>query len=60
MDAGTTAPIESPHFTNYTEDNVQNWQSGFLFLHFFGGRFIGPEIVHVRPDGTALFRGGVL
>jgi hypothetical protein len=60
MDAGTTAPIESPHFTNYTEDNVQNWQSGFLFLHFFGGRFIGPEIVHVRPDGAALFRGSVL
>jgi hypothetical protein len=60
MDAGTTAPIESPHFTNYTEDNVQNWQSGFLFLHFSGGRFIGPEIVHVRPDGAALFRGSVL
>jgi hypothetical protein len=60
IDAGTTAPIESPHFTNYTEDNVQNWQSGFVFLHFRGGRFTGPELVHALPDGRVLFRGDVL
>lgn len=60
IDAGTTAPIESPHFTNYTEDNVQNWQSGFVFLHFRGGRFVGPELVHALSDGRVLFRGNVV
>lgn len=60
IDAGTTAPVESPHFTNYTEDNVQNWQSGFVFLHFRGGKFVGPELVHCLADGRVLFRGEVL
>lgn len=55
--AGTTAPIDSPLFTHYTEDNVVNWQSGFVFLHFRGGHFTGPELVHVTADGHALFRG---
>jgi hypothetical protein len=55
--AGTMAPVESPHFVNYTEDNVQNWQSGFVILHFRGGKFTGPELVHALPDGRVLFRG---
>lgn len=55
--AGTTAPIDSPLFTHYTEDNVTNWQSGFAILHFRGGRFTGPELVHVTTDGRVLFRG---
>ena len=55
--AGTTAPIDSPLFPHYTEDNVVNWQSGFVILHFRHGRFIGPELVHVTPDGRVLFRG---
>jgi len=59
-DAGTTAPIDSPHFTNYTEDNVVDWQSGFVFLHFKGGRFVGPELVHALPDGRVIFRGDVI
>lgn len=54
--AGTCAPIDSPHFTNYTEDNPMNWQEGFCILHFSGGRFIGPELVHC-VDGRAIFRG---
>lgn len=58
--AGTVAPIDSPLFTHYTEDNVVNWQEGFAFLHFKGGRFIGPELIHVTPDGDTLFRGEVL
>lgn len=58
--AGTTAPIDSPLFTHYTEDNVVNWQEGFAVLHFRGGEFTGPELVHVRPDGKILFRGDVL
>ena len=60
IDAGTLAPIDSPHFTNYTEDNVQNWQSGFVILHFRDGRFTGPELVHAMPDGRVLFRGDKL
>lgn len=58
--AGTMAPIDSPQFTHYTEDNVVNWQEGFAILHFKGGRFIGPELVHVTPDGRVLFRGEVI
>ena len=57
---GTTAPIDSPLFTHYTEDNVTNWQEGFVFMHFKDGRFIGPELVHVTPDGRVLFRGTVV
>jgi len=55
--AGTMAPIDSPGFTHYTEDNVQNWQEGFAILHFKDGKFIGPELVHVTQDGRVLFRG---
>lgn len=58
--AGTMAPIDSPQFTHYTEDNVVNWQEGFAILHFRNGRFTGPELVHVTPDGRVLFRGEVI
>lgn len=58
--AGTMAPITSPQFTHYTEDNVVNWQEGFAILHFRGGRFTGPELVYAAPDGRVLFRGEVL
>lgn len=58
--AGTMAPIDSQQFTHYTEDNVVNWQEGFAILHFKAGRFIGPELVHVTPDGRVLFRGEVV
>lgn len=57
MDAGTLAPVYSKHFTNYTQDNPVNWQSGFLLLHFEGGKFVGPEPVHALPDGRVIFRG---
>lgn len=58
--AGTISDIWSPHFTNYTEDNPVNWQSGFLILHFRGGRFTGPEPVHALEDGAVLFRGDII
>jgi hypothetical protein len=58
--AGTMAPIDSPLFTHYTEDNPVNWQEGFVLLHFRNGRFTGPELVHVTPDGRVLFRGDEL
>lgn len=58
--AGTMAPVDSPFFTHYTEDNIVNWQEGFVILHFKGGKFVGPELVHITPDGRALFRGQVL
>lgn len=58
--AGTIADIYNPHFLHYTEDNPVNWQSGFVILHFRGGKFTGPELVHVVPDGRVLFRGEVV
>jgi hypothetical protein len=60
VDAGTVSDIYSPHFLNYTEDNPQDWQSGFVILHFRGGKFTGPEIVWGMPDGKVLFRGEVI
>ena len=47
----------SPQFTHYTEDSPVNWQEGFVILHFRNGKFTGPELVHVMPDGRVLFRG---
>lgn len=56
--AGTMAPITSPMFTHYTEDNVVNWHEGFPVLWFRGGRFVGHEFCHVDPfDERAYFRG---
>jgi hypothetical protein len=57
MDAGTLQDIDAEPFLDYTEDNAVNWQSGFLILHFQGGKFAGPELVHAMPDGRVLFRG---
>lgn len=58
--AGTMAPIDSPLFLHYTEDRPVNWQEGFAILWFRGGKFIGPELVHVTPDQRVLFRGEIL
>lgn len=57
IDAGTLQDIDAEPFLDYTEDNAVNWQSGFAILHFQGGRFAGPELVHAMPDGRVLFRG---
>ena len=59
MGAGTMAPIDSPHFLHYTEDNPTNWQSGLLLLHFRDGRFTGPERIHVVGN-TMFFRGDAI
>lgn len=60
IDAGTLQNVWAEPFLDYTEDNAVNWQSGFVILHFRGGRFTGPELVHAMPDGRVLFRGDVL
>jgi hypothetical protein len=60
IDAGTVSDPYSPLFTNYTEDNPQDWHSGFVVLHFRNGVFTGPELVWGLPDGKVLFRGEVL
>jgi hypothetical protein len=57
IDAGTLQDVWAEPFLDYTEDNAQNWQSGFVILHFRAGRFTGPELVHALPDGRVLFRG---
>jgi hypothetical protein len=54
--AGTMAPIDSPFFTHYTEDNIVNWHEGFVVLNFRGGMFVGPEYCRVF-GGKAYFRG---
>ena len=58
--AGMMAPYDSPAFIHYTEDNVVNWQEGFVILHFRRGQFTGPELVHVTLEGQVLFRGDVI
>jgi hypothetical protein len=60
IDAGTISTVESAQFTNYTEDNSQNWQSGFVILGFKGGKFVGPEMVWATPEGRVYFRGQVV
>lgn len=60
IDAGTLADVWGPMFKDYTEDNVVDWQSGFVVLHFRDGRFTGPEFLHALPDGRVLWRGEVL
>ena len=57
VDAGTLADIWGEMFKDYTEDNVVDWQSGFIVLHFQNGRFNGPEFVHALPDGRVIYRG---
>jgi len=57
IDAGTLQDVWAEPFLDYTEDNAVNWQSGFVILHFEGGKFAGPELVHAMPDGRVLFRG---
>jgi len=58
--AGTISDIWNPLFINYTEDNPNDWQSGFVILHFRSGRFTGPEFVYALQDGSVLFRGNEL
>ena len=60
IDAGTVSDPYSPLFTHYTEDNPQDWHSGFVILHFRNGRFTGPELVWGIPNGKVLFRGEVV
>ena len=60
INCGTMAPIDSPHFLHYTEDDVKNWQQGFPIIHFRNGRMTGIELLNVTPDGRVLFRGDVL
>jgi len=57
IDAGTLADVWGEMFKDYTEDHVVDWQSGFVILHFSGGKFNGPEFVHALPDGRVIFRG---
>jgi hypothetical protein len=59
--AGTMAPIDSPAFVHYTEDNVVDWHEGFVVLHFKDGKFLGPELVYViRGTDQVFFRGELL
>lgn len=60
IDAGTISTVESAHFTNYTEDNPQDWHSGFVILGFSDGKFVGPEMVWATPEGRVYFRGQVI
>ena len=60
IDAGTLADVWGEMFKDYTEDNVVDWQSGFVVLHFRDGKFTGSEFVRAFPDGRVVFRGDVV
>ena len=59
VDTGTLADPDSEKFEAYTEDGPKNWRSGFAVLTFHEGELLQPELVLVRGEGKAEFRGKV-
>jgi len=59
VDTGTLAEPMGPQFMNYTEDNPKDWRSGFAVATFHKGQLLWPELVRVRGEGEAEFRGQV-
>jgi len=57
VEGGMLAESPGPQFTGYTEDNPQNWRSGFVMLTFVNGRLLWPEIISVVKPGLVDFRG---
>jgi len=57
IETGTLADPYGPQF-HYMEDNVRNWQSGFIVLTVDGDK-IFPEKFEVQSDGSAFFRGEI-
>jgi predicted phosphodiesterase len=62
VDTGTLAQPYGAQFTDYTEDGVVDWRSGFVVLTFWNGTLLDPETVRVMDEerGLVVFRGQVI
>lgn len=60
VDCGMLADQGGPQFLDYSEDNPQDWRSGFVVATFKGGKLMWPEVVPVVPPCKVFFRGEIL
>lgn len=57
VDPGCLADVRGEHATDYLEDGLTQWRSGFAILTFRHGRLLTPEVVSVVAPGVVEFRG---
>lgn len=57
VDPGCLAEVRGEHATDYLEDGLTQWRSGFAILTFRHGRLLTPEVVSVVAPGVVEFRG---
>jgi hypothetical protein len=57
VELGMLADPHGPQFQDWLEDSPRNWRMGFGVFTFKNGRLLHPELVYVRPDGVAEWRG---
>jgi hypothetical protein len=60
VNTGMVADVGAAAFVNYTEDNPQNWASGFVVFTIKDGKLCWPEIVHKWDDSHVEFRGSLI
>lgn len=60
VDTGTLAEPGGPQFTDYTEDGILDWRSGFAVATFHQGEMLWPELVRVKGHNQIDFRGHVI
>jgi hypothetical protein len=60
VDTGTLADPSGPQFTDYLEDGMTDWRSGFAVATFHDGRLLWPEVCRVMEFGKVDFRGTVI
>lgn len=57
VDPGCLADVRGEHATDYLEDGLTQWRSGFALLTYRNGRLLTPELVSVVSEGVVEFRG---
>jgi hypothetical protein len=60
VDTGTLADPRGPQFTDYTEDGILDWRSGFAVATFHNGQLLWPELCRVMNETHVDFRGMVI
>jgi hypothetical protein len=60
VDTGTLAEPNGPQFTDYTEDGVLDWRSGFAVATFHKRELLWPELCRTLRFGEVDFRGCVM
>jgi hypothetical protein len=60
VDTGTLAEPNGPQFTDYTEDGILDWRSGFAVATFHKRELLWPELCRTLRFGEVDFRGCVL